>query len=392
MITQRFDDINALDVQNLITNAVSESTTLEFKRDLPGGTDDAKKEFLADVSALANTSGGDIVFGIDEQDGCAASITGIGTADADAELLRFNNILNSGLDPRIRYSGKPVVCEDRTLLLLRVDKSWNGPHRVVFKGSDKFFGRTATGKYPLDVQQLRRAFLDNGTVSERMRAFRAERLASIIAGATSVTMPGTSRFVLHLLPFEAFFSEYQYDVSQTLPTNDFRPLGGNGWSNRLTFEGQMAFAPAKEPNSSGSYVQVYRNGILEMVDSLLLDHTLPDTGQRYIPGIGFERFMVDGIERGVQLLTRLGVSAPIAIAVTLTNVREMVIGVDNYMFFSQLHPVLNDHLFLPEAVLPEFASSVDALIRPLADMVWNACGINRSPHFDEDGKWTKRRQ
>ena len=151
------------------------------------------------------------------------------------------------------------------------------------------------------------------------------------------------------------------------------------------------FAPSAEPNSSGSYAWIYRNGVIEMVDSMLLNRTLPDAEQRYIPGVGFERFMLEGIERGMRLLTHLAISAPVAIALTLTDVRGDVIGTDDWRFYN-LHPVLNDHLFLPKTVLPEFAGSYDASIRPMADMVWNACGVQRSPHFDAEGNRTQRRR
>ena len=73
MIAKNLTDIRTEDIEALIANAASESTTLEFKRDLPGGTDDAKREFLADISALANTSGGDLLYGIEEQDGGSCS-------------------------------------------------------------------------------------------------------------------------------------------------------------------------------------------------------------------------------------------------------------------------------------------------------------------------------
>jgi predicted HTH transcriptional regulator len=40
---------------------IAESETLEFKRDTYGTSDRAKQELCKDVSALANTVGGDIV-------------------------------------------------------------------------------------------------------------------------------------------------------------------------------------------------------------------------------------------------------------------------------------------------------------------------------------------
>jgi hypothetical protein len=386
MIAKTLADIVPADIVALVSNAAPENTTLEFKRDLPGGSDEAKREFLADVSALANTAGGDILYGIDEQDGLAATITGIGINDTDAELLRLGNILNSGLEPRIRYFPLLIQCPTGTVLLLRIEKSWNGPHRVIFRGSDRFFGRTATGKYPLDVQQLRRAFTETSAVAERLRNFRAERLAGIIANVVPVAMDPGPKFVLHLLPFDAFSSEPQYDLRQQFPINEFRPLSGGSWGDRLTLEGKLV-SSTQGTRSPGSYMHLYRNGIIEIVDALLLSHVLPDTTQRYIPSIGFERLIITGVERGSRLLQQVGANGPIAVAVTLTNTKGMVLGIDNWRYETQQSPVLNEHLVLPEAILPDLATPIIPVMKPVLDLVWNACGMPASLYFDAEGNW-----
>jgi hypothetical protein len=389
VIAKNLADIAAAEIQELIDNDVCESTTLEFKRDLPGGGDEAKREFLADVSALANTSGGDLLFGIEEENGCASAITGIRVEDLDAEILRLGNILNNGLEPRIRYSHLAIPCPEGTVLLLRIDRSWNAPHRVVFKAYDKFFARAATGKYPLDVQQLRRAFIENSTVTERMRNFRADRLASIIAGVTPVHMRGTSKLVIHMLPFEAFFSEPQFDLREQLSHDSFRPLVGDSWSDRLTFEGRIVVASPRD-GLSPSYLHFYRNGVIEMVDAAILSRTMPDNPNlHYIPSVGVERLIVTGVARGLRLMRHVGATAPVALAVTLTNVKDMILGFDDYQSYEQ-HPVLNTHLFFPEAIFAELANPTGPVLRPLFDLLWNACGINRSPHFDADSNWTPR--
>ncbi len=56
--------IDGNDILLLRENGVPESRTLEYKQQLPGTTEPEKEEFLRDVSAMANASGGVIVFGI----------------------------------------------------------------------------------------------------------------------------------------------------------------------------------------------------------------------------------------------------------------------------------------------------------------------------------------
>jgi len=387
MIQKRLADITAADIQALTDNGACETVTLEFKRDLPGGGDEAKKEFLADVSALANTSGGDLLFGIQEDNGCASAISGTcGQEQIDGELLRLSNILSSGLEPRVRYASHVIPCPEGNVLLLRIEKSWNAPHRVIFKGYDKFFARASTGKYSLDVQQLRRAFIDNGAVADRMRSFRADRLANIIAGVMPVSTNPGPKLVLHLLPFESFFSNPQFDLRRDMSQYS-QPLSGISWGERLTFDGKIVTAYAGDAPAP-SYTQIYRSGVIEMVDASTLTRAIPGQ-QRLIPSLAVERQIVTGVQRGIQIMQHIGVTAPVAVAVTLTDVGGMVMGL-NDPWNHVMHPILNTHLFFPEAVFNEFTDRIGPLLKPVFDLLWNACGLTESPNFDADGNWRGR--
>lgn len=92
------DDLAEVHLQGLVDNRVPETRDLEFKRDAIGRDDAAKREFLKDVSALANTSGGDLIIGVGEDDGIATALHGITVAPADEEVRRLESILQDGLD------------------------------------------------------------------------------------------------------------------------------------------------------------------------------------------------------------------------------------------------------------------------------------------------------
>jgi hypothetical protein len=187
MITKQLNDIQEADLLALISNAVAEGKTIEYKQSLPGNSDGEKKEFLADVSSFSNTSGGDLIYGVVESQGVPTTITGGAATDIDLELRRLDSMIADGLEPRIRYGTKVVDCENGTkVIVIRADRSWSGPHRVVFKGHDKFYGRNSAGKYGLDVAELRIAFTLSATLTERIRAFRTDRLIAITGSQTPV--------------------------------------------------------------------------------------------------------------------------------------------------------------------------------------------------------------
>ncbi|MDO8502758.1 MAG: ATP-binding protein [Gemmatimonadaceae bacterium] len=57
-------DIEPGELQHLVENGVGESRQLDYKLELPGSSSGEKKEFLADATALANTAGGVIIYGV----------------------------------------------------------------------------------------------------------------------------------------------------------------------------------------------------------------------------------------------------------------------------------------------------------------------------------------
>lgn len=76
MLGQRLDVLTFADLQVFLLENVHESRTLEFKSELVGLKDEDKREFLADVSAFANTSGGDLIFGVEAKQGKAIAVRG----------------------------------------------------------------------------------------------------------------------------------------------------------------------------------------------------------------------------------------------------------------------------------------------------------------------------
>src|SRR4051812_34677712 len=81
------DNINESHLQSLV-NGAPEGRQIEYKRQLPGNSRDEGIEFLKDVTAMANTHGGDILYGVGEGKDAggntvAVAIDGVAGEDAD---------------------------------------------------------------------------------------------------------------------------------------------------------------------------------------------------------------------------------------------------------------------------------------------------------------------
>lgn len=199
MIAKALEDITLQDLDDLRNNEVSEGLILDYKLTLPGINADDKKEFLRDVTAFANSAGGDLVFGIRERgDGVPESVEGVELTNLDETVLRLENMIRDTVAPRLSGCRFKTVRlnEQRYVIILRVPKSWAAPHMVTFRSSPGFYARNSAGKYPLDVSELRAAFLLSETLGERLVRFNDEHIGKIAAGDTPVPLPAGPKLVL----------------------------------------------------------------------------------------------------------------------------------------------------------------------------------------------------
>jgi predicted HTH transcriptional regulator len=147
MLDKPFDAIQKSDVDFLIENQIIEHKQLDYKRDLPGGRDSEKIEFLADVSSFANASGGHIIYGLGEKKDEAGKNTGIPEyvglegVNIDEHKLRLEQMILSGTEPRIPgIQVKPITgFNNAPVIIMRIPKSWAGPHMVTFQNCSRFY-------------------------------------------------------------------------------------------------------------------------------------------------------------------------------------------------------------------------------------------------------------
>src|SRR5262245_21148346 len=86
------------DLQGLIDDEIQESLTLEYKASAALAKDSrARDELCKDISALANSAGGQIVYGIEEEDRKPKKI------DGGSDLTRewIEQVIDSKVQPRI---------------------------------------------------------------------------------------------------------------------------------------------------------------------------------------------------------------------------------------------------------------------------------------------------
>jgi predicted HTH transcriptional regulator len=127
------DAINEDDLKSLVDEQVLECRVIEYKKTLPNfNIPKDKKEFLADVSSFANSSGGDLIYGIEEDKGIPVNLCGLDIPDTEIDKLKrqIEGIIRLNVGPRIPgISIQPLKLGNRRYaIIIRILKSWASPH------------------------------------------------------------------------------------------------------------------------------------------------------------------------------------------------------------------------------------------------------------------------
>lgn len=392
--TLPLEQIDEVSLTALISGTASETRILEFKRDMIGGKDDEKKEFLKDISALANTMGGDVIIGMAEADGVASELTGF-TANPDEEIRRLEAILHSCIEPRLHgVRMHPVgLSSGGHALVIRVPQSWNPPHRVNFKGWTKFFARGDRQVYEMDVDHLRGAFLGAADAERRLTDFRVERIAKVKSGQTQVDL-SHGQFVLHLCPVQTGTGINLMGLSGR-EIDSLRPLQSiifEGYSPGWNLDGLHVVSSLGEGAAWPSTAQVFRNGNVEMVFARMLFERSEDQPRSLAYVVISE--MAERVPLAVRTLVARGVAGPFVLMVSVLGVKNSTMARETRRFPSVVSNRSHDDLLLPSIILDDltFGAGWQAKLRPMLDAWWNAYGLpSCSDYFDAAGNWAPPR-
>ncbi|SDR45438.1 Putative DNA-binding domain-containing protein [Rhizobiales bacterium GAS113] len=373
MLSKRLEELTTEDVEALATDGVAEGAHLEFKQDPVGTSDEAKREFLADVTSFANAGGGDIIFGISEAAGIADQAMGIAVADPDQEQLRLAQLIRTGAEPTLQTTDTKWLgrSDGRGYLVIRMARSWSAPHRVTLRGHDKFYVRDGGGKHPMNVDELRRAFGLAESVVERIRAFRSDRLSEITSN-TEVTLADGLVLVIHVVPFSAFIQPPSLTLDQAVQTI-LPPISHRGgWNGAYTLEG---YRTSSSDTAEFGYTLAFREGIVEAVGVISIAQN--DTKLVALPDIARD---IRKIWDGAKAFHRhYQIEPPFYIMVSLLNAKGFAARVSPVISTMGSRPLRKSAVELPafEIRTDRLGLDFNTLFKPTLDMLANAFGLPR---------------
>ena len=389
MIPKKTKDILISDIESLIDNSVPEGKTLEYKEELKISLDKDKKEFLADVSSFANALGGDLIFGIKSIDGLPVSVCGIEVLNQDDLSLKIDSILQSGINPRIKFEIKFIDYKNsKQILIIRVEQGIFSPHRIVFQNHGRFFTRSSAGKSEMDVTELRAAFNNQMTIEQKILDFKNGRLEILEKGAVR------GKIILHIIPYQSFASRTYLDPKEVhnlymnpSGNNMFAPIShGGGWSDRINLLGFQTYSGKElSANLYRTYLQIFKNGTVEAVENDIID-SCKTRSDRKLPMLHIEAILVERINKYLELLKEFGINPPFYVFITYTHIDDCIyMDSDKY----DVNRTNVQDLELPEAVINSFDDDIPTALRASFDTAWHAIGAFGSPSYEKGGQWYK---
>jgi hypothetical protein len=213
-------------------------------------------------------------------------------------------------------------------------------------------------------------------VRQRVVNYVKDRSESIKNGEMPINMKANSRLVVQVVPVESFKFESHspvYDVNPLKAEN--KPLYSfSGWNHRNTRDGILAFSDLE------SYSEIKSNGVMELVDSYMLD------GEGNIPSGIFEKEIFESVKRCVSLLQKLDIEGKIFLRIELQGVKNFNLATSNNLFSRNQVKLDEENLHLPDILLDNASDDIDAKIKPSFDYLWRRFGYKESINF-ENGKF-----
>jgi hypothetical protein len=192
---------------------------------------------------------------------------------------------------------------------------------------------------------------------------------------------------LHLIPIDALQAGKRHDLRQFESRQNRKFLApicsadGNGFT--FNFDGVLT-SVATVLGPAGSYLQLFRNGIIESVAADFVFNQKPEFHLIYIDL--FEKELVKSLNGFLKIQHRLGNDPPFFVILTLLGVKGYNFPSSHGLTYTK--PIDRDYLLIPEILVQDATLLPETILQPAFDAVWNAVGDPRSTSYHSDGRWT----
>jgi hypothetical protein len=223
---------------------------------------------------------------------------------------------------------------------------------------------------------------------KQARQIRDERLKVIVGREGPAASLSSERLIcIHVVPASAVSGGSLMAINELNTESTYLPpFGTTGYNTDFNGDGLLRIAAGRDGRTE-SYLQVFRDGILESVNSqMLIGRGRPDG----LPGPAFCTVLGMLLDNVIKFMQAVKISPPVCIFLTFTGLKDtaLLVEADGGYVVRRFD---RDSIKLPEVVLEDFGASPDPkrLLRQPLDVLWQHAGLDGCPYFLSDGTWNR---
>lgn len=174
IFSKKIDDITKDDLESLIAEQERENIQLDYKKAINPSTG-GKHDLIRHTVGMANTEGGYIIFGIEEnkENGIPVNLLGITPSVGNQKVDEWvENVINPHISPRVVVKIKTIpIDSDKIVLILWVPESSRRPHMSTFEDDFRIYRRYNTQTLPASEGEIREMYMRSSKTEKKLEDF-----------------------------------------------------------------------------------------------------------------------------------------------------------------------------------------------------------------------------
>jgi hypothetical protein len=209
-------------------------------------------------------------------------------------------------------------------------------------------------------------------------------LTKISSGDIPIPLVGKARIIFHLIPYSAFESSPSLSFA-TIEDIWSIPLMYTGTSGyRYSLDGLMVYSEKEHASCSEGYTQVFRNGIIEAVNTSLFG---AGAAGSYLPSLTFETDITAFLDACLAFYKKFSIRMPAILFVSLTGTGDWTLTGHRHLDrHTQVNRIDRDSLLLPEVIVENVGVHSATVLKPVFHAVSSSIGWERLYGYSEPGK------
>lgn len=363
-------------LQKLITDGIAESLTLEYKKELPSNN----IELAKDVSSFANSNGGIIIYGI-EEDNTTHKPTNLNPLDSGLEE-KIENIILTSISPKLSVkivAIKSTIEADKKYYTVYILSSSDAPYMVISGNNYRYYKRVNFSSVPMNDNEVKNLCILNLKIKE-------ESIKEIREKKNLFIKDENEGLFLEYLKFSFKINS---QITLDLKNLDFSKIGrsiGSHFGGTLLVQGPKHYGKGllfeyglfeNFSNDFRSYLIINENNYIEYVRLGIIIVAANSQGVRYRDLN--DVIIIDDFIRFIyflkELCTIFNILSEILIYIEIKNIKDTILNLNRSfplrLYQKSLYESWEDYKYYPST---ELIDKSNEIIKYFADRIFQIYG------------------